>query len=153
MIFRKCVSISLFFFLALTLAGCSSDESATTAESGSSMAESPQMPASSNEGSERDDMSTDMASTSEPEPAAVEETSMEAEAQPMAHGDGLPEGLGKDEFERICSECHAVDTALTTRRSQAEWGVVIQSMRDMGANASNIEAGMILAYLSQNFGT
>lgn len=159
---HKFVSIVSCGLMALALVACSSEESASASEQASQTEPAMEMPAGQpdepevpNENVETEEPIAESTDTTivEPDPTPVEEAAAEADPQLLVHDDGLPEGLGKEEFERICSDCHAVATAIGTRRSQDEWGVVIQEMRDMGADASNIEAGLILAYLSQNFGT
>lgn len=164
MTFRTYVFIGFVILPSLSLIACSSEEVPATVESVASGAETIQAPQESpaepavnidmSEAGESMETEVETAVVSEDEAEVVEEeapTQIAPEA--LAHKDGLPDGLGKEEFETICSDCHAVDTAISTRRSQAEWQVVIQEMRGMGAEASNIEAGLILAYLSQNFGT
>jgi len=176
---HKYVSRVSCVLIALSLVACSSEESATVSDQGSQMGAEVELPASATEQTSEEpatgEVQIEEAPTAnetdesfiEPDSKPIEEaaaeveadtdtdteTEIDADARLLVHDDGLPEGLGKKEFEKICSDCHAVATAIGLRRSQSEWGVVIQEMRDMGADASNIEAGLILAYLSQNFGT
>lgn len=150
--------------LSLVLISCTSEESQSVTEQDAVVEDISEAPAAveqavveeniaaEDEGAEEAVEMADQDSVLEPDPTPIE-AAAEADPRVVADQGGLPEGLGKDEFERICSDCHAVATAIATRRSQNEWGVVIQEMRGMGADASNIEAGLILAYLSQNFGT
>ena len=45
----------------------------------------------------------------------------------------LPDGTGKSEFVTMCSNCHGISTALSSRRSPDGWPDLIQEMRSRGA--------------------
>ena len=64
----------------------------------------------------------------------------------------LPEGKGKAEFERICSNCHDVSTATGERRTRDEWAGVVDDMQGRGAVGTDEEMKLIIDYLTQNFG-
>jgi competence protein ComEA len=76
----------------------------------------------------------------------------------MGHGspprqspDGLPDGPGKPELIRVCSDCHAVTKATTLRLSRTGWSAVIDDMVKAGAKGTEKELELILNYLSANF--
>ncbi|MGD9904167.1 MAG: cytochrome c [Vicinamibacterales bacterium] len=70
-------------------------------------------------------------------------------AQPSA----LPDGPGKAEFERVCSGCHDAAAAVTgSRRSRAAWEQIVADMVVRGAEGSDEELALVVAYLSEQFG-
>ncbi|HEX6897495.1 MAG TPA: PQQ-binding-like beta-propeller repeat protein [Bryobacteraceae bacterium] len=64
----------------------------------------------------------------------------------------LPDGEGKDVVERVCSSCHDLDTAVDTRRTEADWKKVVDTMAARGAQATDEEFAQIVKYLAKNFG-
>jgi glucose dehydrogenase len=64
----------------------------------------------------------------------------------------LPDGEGKDLVENVCASCHDVDTAVDTKRTEAEWKQVVNTMRSRGADATEEEFATIVKYLTKYFG-
>jgi glucose dehydrogenase len=64
----------------------------------------------------------------------------------------LPDGDGKPLVERICSSCHALDTAIDANRTEAEWRGVVDSMAGRGAQGTDAEFKTVVSYLARNFG-
>ncbi len=64
----------------------------------------------------------------------------------------LPDGEGKELVENVCSSCHDLDTAIDTKRTEAEWKKVVDTMRSRGAEATEEEFATIVKYLAKNFG-
>ena len=64
----------------------------------------------------------------------------------------LPEGVGKQVTERVCSACHGIDIVVTERHDRAEWQKVIDDMANRGADATDAEFKAILEYLTKYFG-
>ena len=64
----------------------------------------------------------------------------------------LPDGPGKDAFEKSCTTCHDAAQAINMRRTKAEWDRVIDDMVTRGANGSDEELDRIAAYLTKFFG-
>ena len=64
----------------------------------------------------------------------------------------LPEGEGKDVVENVCASCHDLDTAVDTKRTEAEWKQVVDTMKSRGAEATDQEFAIIVKYLTKNFG-
>lgn len=64
----------------------------------------------------------------------------------------LPEGEGKDLVENVCTSCHDLDTAVDTKRTEAEWNKVVDTMKSRGAEATDEEFATIVKYLTKNFG-
>ena len=63
-----------------------------------------------------------------------------------------PPGKGLETLTRICTSCHGMELILTLRHSRKDWTGVVDSMKDMGAQATTSEVAEILDYLALNFG-
>ena len=66
--------------------------------------------------------------------------------------DSLPEGRGKAEFTRICSQCHATAIVTKLRMSADGWSGVVDDMVSRGAQGTDDEFDRVVKYLSANFG-
>jgi len=66
--------------------------------------------------------------------------------------DPLPEGPGKKELMRVCTDCHGVDQIIAKKRTKDEWNDVISDMVQKGATGKDEEFDAIVAYLTKNFG-
>jgi competence protein ComEA len=64
----------------------------------------------------------------------------------------LPPGPGKDELVKVCGNCHSAEQAASLRQSQAAWEETLTKMVNMGAQGSDDDYTVILAYLTKNFG-
>jgi mono/diheme cytochrome c family protein len=74
-------------------------------------------------------------------------------AVPVARQASLPDGRGKEAFQRVCSGCHAPEAAVNgQRRSRESWRQVIDDMVVRGAEGSDEDLGMVLDYLVEHFG-
>ena len=66
--------------------------------------------------------------------------------------DGLPEGEGKEIIERSCTGCHDIALVTAERHSEQQWKDLVDDMVRRGAEATDSEKKVILAYLVKNFG-
>jgi len=64
----------------------------------------------------------------------------------------LPEGRGKAEVSRICSQCHGIEVVTQARMSEGGWAGVVDDMVSRGAQATNDEIALMTKYLAANFG-
>jgi len=64
----------------------------------------------------------------------------------------LPEGEGKEVTVRVCSACHDMTLTIGERHTEQQWRAVVDDMMRRGAEASDSEKKLILAYLVKNFG-
>ena len=63
----------------------------------------------------------------------------------------LPEGLGRSETLRLCSnECHGIEKVVAERKSKSQWIETIETMRL--ARGSDEEYKIIVTYLTTHFG-
>ena len=70
----------------------------------------------------------------------------------LGHAQTLPQGKGKAEFQRICSNCHSVSMATSQRMDQAQWTGVVNDMVSKGAQGTQQDFDNIIAYLTANYG-
>ena len=63
----------------------------------------------------------------------------------------LPDGPGKAETEKLCSQCHELSQAISLRQDRAGWQATISKMVNLGAKATDVEIQLVTNYLSKNF--
>ncbi|MBV9155478.1 MAG: PQQ-binding-like beta-propeller repeat protein [Acidobacteriaceae bacterium] len=74
------------------------------------------------------------------------------QATQPGHGDvTLPDGPGKEVFQRMCLTCHPVETVLQKRRNPAAWQNTVDDMVSRGAKGSRSEIETVVKYLSTNY--
>ena len=73
-------------------------------------------------------------------------------AQGAAGTPPLPEGPGKSLVSAQCTNCHALDVALSKRGTTAEWSGILKTMIERGAVITDADSAVIAGYLGQNFG-
>jgi mono/diheme cytochrome c family protein len=64
----------------------------------------------------------------------------------------VPDAPGKEEFLRVCSDCHSLDQPLGQRRSREGWTKLVDTMRAFGAQGSQKDFDVIIDYLTNNLG-
>ena len=63
----------------------------------------------------------------------------------------LPEGEGKEQFQRVCSGCHGLDVVTKMRYSQTDWAGVVNDMVSRGAQGKKSELDAVVNYLGAHF--
>jgi competence protein ComEA len=63
----------------------------------------------------------------------------------------LPDGPGKAETERLCSQCHELARSISLRQDRAGWETTVDKMVSLGAKASDKETGAVIDYLAAHF--
>lgn len=66
--------------------------------------------------------------------------------------DPLPEGKGKAEVKKICSDCHEIGTVTGSRRTRIGWERSVEDMAARGAQGSDDDMAVIVDYLTKFFG-
>jgi competence protein ComEA len=66
-------------------------------------------------------------------------------------GRPLPDGPGKEETQKICSQCHGLEQALTGRYDRAGWQRTLDKKISIGAKGTEKEFQAVLEYLVKNF--
>lgn len=63
----------------------------------------------------------------------------------------LPDGPGRDETAKLCSQCHEIARSFSLRQDRAGWQATIAKMISLGAQGSDRDFSLVLDYLSTNF--
>jgi competence protein ComEA len=63
----------------------------------------------------------------------------------------LPDGPGKAETEKVCSQCHEVERSIAPRQDRAAWQSTIDKMVALGAKGTDKEFALVLDYLASHF--
>ena len=63
----------------------------------------------------------------------------------------LPDGPGKAETEKICSQCHELARSVSLRQDRAGWAATVDKMVSLGASASDAELQAVVNYLSAHY--
>jgi len=63
----------------------------------------------------------------------------------------LPDGTGKAETQKVCSQCHELERSISLRQDRAGWQATINKMVDLGAKASDADIAKVLDYLSEHY--
>ncbi len=63
----------------------------------------------------------------------------------------LPEGSGREATVRLCSQCHAVEQAVSVRQDRAGWDATLRKMVALGAKGTEQERAAVLDYLVAHF--
>lgn len=64
----------------------------------------------------------------------------------------LPDGPGKDVLQKICVDCHDLDTVTMDNRTKEGWQKTITKMGERGAEGTDEQFEAIVTYLTKNFG-
>jgi competence protein ComEA len=63
----------------------------------------------------------------------------------------LPDGPGKQETVRVCSQCHAAEVVMSVRQDRGGWAATLRKMTALGAKGSDEELRAVLGYLATQF--
>jgi competence protein ComEA len=63
----------------------------------------------------------------------------------------LPDGPGKAETEKICSQCHDLERSISQHQDRAGWETTVQKMVAAGAKATDTEVEAVVNYLATHF--
>jgi hypothetical protein len=63
----------------------------------------------------------------------------------------LPEGPGKEETQRLCSQCHELDKSFSLSQDRAGWERTIEKMVAFGMKSTEQETKAVLEYLVKHF--
>lgn len=72
-------------------------------------------------------------------------------AASTASAQGLPDGPGKAELQKVCGLCHQAERSAAVRLTREGWEGVIGDMIARGARGTDEEFAAILDYLSKHF--
>jgi competence protein ComEA len=63
----------------------------------------------------------------------------------------LPDGPGKAETVKLCSQCHEIERSVSLKQGREGWQGTIDKMITMGAKGTNQEWAAVLDYLAKNY--
>jgi competence protein ComEA len=63
----------------------------------------------------------------------------------------LPDGPGKAETEKLCTQCHEIERAISLHQDRGGWQSTIDKMVNLGAKATDQELATVLDYLTAHF--
>lgn len=63
----------------------------------------------------------------------------------------LPDGPGKEETTKLCSQCHELERAISQRQDAAGWQETVNKMSSLGMTAKDTEMKAVVDYLAKNF--
>jgi competence protein ComEA len=63
----------------------------------------------------------------------------------------LPDGPGKAETQKICSQCHELERSISPRQDRAGWQGTMDKMIGLGAKGTEKDFAVVLDYLATNF--
>jgi len=63
----------------------------------------------------------------------------------------LPDGPGKAETQKVCTQCHELARSVSLRQDRAGWEATVNKMVTLGAKASNTEIESIVSYLTAHY--
>lgn len=63
----------------------------------------------------------------------------------------LPDGPGRAETEKLCSQCHELARSISLHQDHAGWEATVAKMVNLGAKASDAEIQAVTDYLAAHF--
>jgi len=63
----------------------------------------------------------------------------------------LPDGPGKVETERICTQCHDLARSISLRQDRAGWQATMDKMVTLGAQGEDQELKAVVDYLAAHY--
>jgi competence protein ComEA len=75
-------------------------------------------------------------------------------ALPLAAGSlraQMPDGPGREETQKLCSDCHELARALSLRQDRDGWKTTVNKMIGLGAQGTEPEFAAVIEYLSAHY--
>ncbi len=63
----------------------------------------------------------------------------------------LPEGVGREETERLCKGCHDLERSVSKRQDRDAWQTTLTKMVALGTKITDKEFLLVLDYLGKHF--
>jgi competence protein ComEA len=63
----------------------------------------------------------------------------------------LPDGPGKEETVRLCSQCHEIERAFSVRQDRDGWQETMNKMVAVGLQGNEADMRAVVDYLAKNF--
>jgi competence protein ComEA len=75
-------------------------------------------------------------------------------ALPLAAGSlraQMPDGPGREETQKLCSDCHELARSLSLRQDRDGWKTTVNKMIGLGAQGTEREFAAVIEYLSAHY--
>jgi len=69
----------------------------------------------------------------------------------IAAGQQLPEGPGKAEAEKMCTQCHELARSVSLRQDRDGWGQTMAKMAAFGMKSSDKDYALVQSYLTLHY--
>jgi competence protein ComEA len=63
----------------------------------------------------------------------------------------MPEGPGREETQKLCSDCHELERSISLRQDRDGWKTTINKMVSFGMQGTERDFSVILEYLAANY--
>jgi competence protein ComEA len=63
----------------------------------------------------------------------------------------LPDGPGKAETQKLCSQCHELERSLSLRQDRGGWQATVTKMASLGMEGSEKDLTAVVDYLTANY--
>lgn len=63
----------------------------------------------------------------------------------------MPNGPGREQTQKLCSDCHDLSRSLSLRQDRDGWKTTINKMISLGAQGTDAEFAAVLEYLSAHY--
>ena len=69
----------------------------------------------------------------------------------FGQGRPMPDGAGKEETRKLCSQCHELEKSFSLNQDRTGWQRTMKKMVDFGMKGTEQEIGAVLEYLVKNY--
>ncbi len=66
-------------------------------------------------------------------------------------GRPMPDGPGKAETQKLCTQCHELDKSLSPRQDKTGWQRTVEKMVAFGMKASDADLALVTDYLAKSY--
>ena len=63
----------------------------------------------------------------------------------------LPEGSGKPEMEKMCTQCHELSRSISLRQDRDGWGQTMSKMAAFGMKSTDKDYALVLSYMTLHY--
>ena len=63
----------------------------------------------------------------------------------------MPDGVGKEETQKMCSSCHDLDKSLSQKQDKAGWQRTVEKMVSFGLKSTDAEIVIVTEYLAKSY--
>ncbi|MDE3196002.1 MAG: helix-hairpin-helix domain-containing protein [Acidobacteriota bacterium] len=63
----------------------------------------------------------------------------------------MPDGPGREVTQKVCSQCHEIERAISLRQDRAGWQDTVAKMAGLGMNAKDSDLAQVVDYLSAHY--